>query len=64
MEKKKSVGNETVKSSNIFLHIFASVEKLKAGETTLHFSVSGEQKEKVKSIKMPILILDAKSFLF
>lgn len=34
-------------------------EKLKAGVTTLHFSVSGEWKEKVKSIETPTL--DAKS---
>lgn len=44
--KKRSVGNKTLKSSNIFLHVFASVEKLRAGDTMLHFSVSGEQKKR------------------
>lgn len=62
MEKKICRKRDTKKWQH-FVHIFASVEKVKAVETTLHFSVSGEKKEKVKSIKMPIFILDAKSFL-
>lgn len=63
-KKKKSVGNEALKSNNIFLHNFASVKRSwKLEWLTLHCTVSGEWKEKVKSIKMSIFILDAKSQL-